>query len=164
MTLFCIIISILAIVAAIMATFASRPWAPVAAWCALTVLTATPANVPTLSSILFWGTAAAIAFGINMLLPPLVSRCRTGLGHIATAALAGTFVGMIHSQAGLIIGAVSGAIIGATAFARTPAGTAIRKPFSKFANYVCAKSLPAIITCCLCGISVSYIILLIQSM
>lgn len=164
MTIACIIISLLAIIAALAATFTARPWAPLAALCALVVLTATPANVPTLSTILFWGAAAAIAFGINKLLPPAISQSRTGLAYIAAASLAGTFVGLIISQAAMIIGAVAGAFIGALAFSRTPAGTAIRSPFGKFVNYICAKAMPAVITCCICGISAIYIILLIQSM
>lgn len=159
------IISLLAIATSIAAAFRSQHWAPVSGWCALTVLTAADTvAAPHWSTIVFWGIAAAIAFAINRLLPAIVSNSRTGISYMAGGTLAATFVGMIVSQAGMILGAITGAFCGAMAFSRTPSGKTLGFPSARFFNYVCAKGFPLVITSCLCGLSVLYIITIIQSM
>lgn len=164
MNIVCIILSSIAVLTALAGMFRADKWAPLAAWCAYACLIVSSVKVPTWQSIAFWGAAAAIAFSINQLLPQHISRSRIGLGYIAGASLTGTFAGILLSQAGMIIGAVAGAFIGALAFSRTPRGSDIRYPFSKFINYVCAKGMPAVITACICGLSAMNIILLIQSL
>lgn len=160
----CIIFSSIAAIAAIVEMFRRKIWAPGIAWVGLLVLFFAPANVPTTGTILFWLIAGMIATGINALLPKPVADSSVGVGYIAGGALAGMFVGIVMSQAAMIIGAVAGAFIGAFAFSRTPSGMQIRFPFSKFFNYTCAKGLPAIVTVCICGITIMNIILLIQSL
>lgn len=164
MNIVCIILSATAVMTALAGMFRADKRAPLAAWCAYAFLILSSAKVPTWQSVAFWGAAAAIAFSINMLLPQHISRARIGLGYIAGASLAGTFAGILLSQAGMILGAAAGAFIGALAFSRTPQGAEIRYPFSKFINYVCAKSMPTVITACICGLSAMNIILLIQSL
>lgn len=160
MTIFIICLSLISLFAAIWFMLRRQRFSPAAAWIALALLFLTSAKVPTLSTIGFWAAAAAIATVINFMLPKSVSESLTGQGYIAGGALAGMFVGMIMSQSAMIVGAIAGAFLGAFVFSRTPAGKAILQPFSKFANYVCAKGMSAIITACIIGITINYIILL----
>ena len=158
-----ITISILAILAAIFGSFRSMRWAPAAGWCALAALTAASAGAPGWQTILFWGIAAAIALAINVMLPDIVTRTNSGTPFIAGGALAGTFTGLIMSQPAMIGGAVIGALFGALAFGRMAAGRAMGFPSRRYFNYVLAKGFPAVITTCLCGLAVLYIINVIHS-
>ncbi len=164
MNIVCIILSSTAALTALAGMFRADKRTPLAAWCAYAFLMLSSAKVPTWQSVTFWGAAAAIAYAINLLLPQHISRSRIGLGYIAGASLSGTFAGILLSQAGMIIGSAAGAFIGALAFSRTPRGKEIRYPFPKFINYVCAKSMPTVITACICGLTAMNIILLIQSL
>lgn len=164
MNIVCITISIIAILTALAGTFRSMKWAPAAGWCALAALTAGSAGTLGWQTILFWGVAAAIALSINLMLPAIVTRNNSGTPFIFGGALAGTFTGMILSQPAMIIGSVIGVAFGALAFGRTTTGRAMGFPSGRFSNYILAKGFPAIITTCLCGLSVLHIINVIQSM
>ena len=164
MTVTCLILIIIAAICAAVSEFAARTTAPLIALCALAIGLAAPDSEVTWQSVAFWGACAAVALGINMMLPPQVSRNRSGQAYLFGAALAGAFTVMIISTAGMILGAAAGALCGAIAFSRTPAGTSLRFPSSQFLNYVCAKGLPAIVTACLCGLAVLSAAALIHSL
>ena len=91
------------------------------------------------------------------MLPKKITSSRLGIGYIAGAALAGTFVGLAMSHEWMIIGAVAGATLGGIAYSRTPAGRIMEFPSSKFLNYLCAKGLPAVVTMCMVGTSVLWL-------
>ena len=76
------------------------------------------------------------------------------------ASVAGTLIGMILSQAAMIVGAATGALCGAVAYARTPRGKVLDCPSARFFNYACAKGLPATVTSCMCGLAVIAILTL----
>lgn len=165
MTIVSLIISVLATIAAIVASFRSLKWAPAASWCGLAVLIIAPVWAPSWGTLLFWGIAAAIATGIGFLLPPAVSEARNGVAYMTAGALAGTFAGMAMSaQAPMIIGAILGVIFGIVAFSRTPAGKSLGFPSSRFMNYACAKGFPIVITACECGLTALYASMIIQSL
>lgn len=164
MTLTAIIISIIAVGATILLMLTRQRLAPAMAWISLAVLWIAEANIPRLSTIGFWAAVAAIATAINFMLPPSVVDSRRGQGFIAIGALCGMFVGMIITDAAMIVGTIIGAMTGALTFSRTPAGRSILNPTSKFINYVCAKAMPAVISACTIGVSISYIILFLKSL
>lgn len=162
MTLFFIIICSIAVVASVVETYRSAPWAPAIAWCALAVIKAANAT----STVAFWGIAAAIAVAIGLLLPRPVARSRQGLPFMTTGALAGAFVGILlpYANAGMILGAVLGSAFGIFMFSRTSAGAILGFPSKKFFNYACAKGFPAIVTACICALTILRIVQQIQSL
>lgn len=147
-----LIISVLAALAAIAGTWMSRFWSVIAAYVSLCLLYLFPASGVAGGTLVFWGMAAVVATAIGLMLPPEIARTRRGMPYITIGALAGTFTGLIISQAGMIIGAVAGALCGAVAYSRTPAGVALEFPSARFFNFTCAKGLPAAVTTCLCGL------------
>lgn len=156
-TLILISAAVLSIVISLMAAFTARTWSPAAALASLAVLFFTPGMEVSPDSLAFWSVAAVIALGINMLLPREISTSHVGVGYITGASLAGAFVGMLLSGAGIIIGAVAGALCGGIAFCRTPAGQVLGFPSRKFFNYLCAKGLPIVTVTSIAVISVSKI-------
>lgn len=147
--------AVISALASLVITYIPRGWGSLVAYCGLLCLSFVPGLTVTTEALVFWGIAALIALGICSLLPDWVSKSRKGVGYIVTATIAGTLVGMLISSAGLIIGAVTGAFCGALAFSRTPEGKALKFPSSEFLNYLCAKGLPAIVTACIAGLTLS---------
>lgn len=164
MTLSAIIISLIAVVITILLMLTRQRLAPALAWFSLAILWIADANVPRLSTIIFWAVATAIATTINFMLPDAVVDSRRGQGFISGGALCGMFIGMIINNATLIVGAIIGAFIGSLVFSHTPSGRSILSPTSKFVNYVCAKAMPTIISACTIGVSISYILKLNSSL
>lgn len=114
------------------------------------------------NSLIFWGVATVIVLGLEYMLPKHIVDSRRGVGYIAGAALAGTFVGLVISHEWMIVGSVAGAILGGIAYSRTPAGKVMEFPSSKFLNYLCAKGLPAVITMCIIGTIVLWLTAMIH--
>lgn len=133
----------------VVVTFMARTWSPLPAIAGLSALYFWGGTPLPQSQYLFWCGAVAIAWGINVMLPPLVARSRAGVGYISGGALVGAIVGMLFSIAGMIMGSVAGAFCGALAYSRSAAGAAMQFPSSKFLNYLCAKGLPAVVVMCI---------------
>lgn len=147
----CLLVVVLALVAA----FTGRRWSPAAAYLPLLSIHFIPGlHLDPGESLIFWGLAAAIACGINYLLPRELSTGTVGNGYLCGAALTGAFVGMLVSTAGIVLGAAAGALLGGIAFSRTPAGHVMRFPSREFFNYLCAKGLPVTVVVSLAVISI----------
>lgn len=156
-----IIVCLLLLIAGIILTFMSNRWAVLAAYAGLLGIGLSVVH-PTATPLIFWGVATVIVILLQYLLPPNISTSRRGVGYIAGAALAGTFVGLAISHEWMIIGAVAGAILGGIAYSRTPAGAVMEFPSSKFLNYLCAKGLPAVVTVCIAGTAILWLTALLS--
>lgn len=148
------VVCILLLIAGIILTFLSSRLACPTSYLGLLGIGLTIADIPATNSLIFWGIATAIVICLEYMLPKKITSSRRGVGYIAGAALAGTFVGLAISHEWMIVGAVAGAILGGIAYSRTPAGSIMEFPSSKFLNYLCAKGLPAVVTMCMAGTSV----------
>lgn len=146
-----IIISALAALASVGGTFMSRPWAPAAAFIAMLIAASSDATDFSAATIIFWLAAATIVTIIVMTLPRSVASSTTGVPYIAGAALCGLFIGLCISHAAIIIGTVTGALLGAIAYCLSPAGRSLGFPGRKAVNYLCAKAFPIVITLCITG-------------
>lgn len=146
-----IVIGVLLLAVAVVVAFIPKPWSAPVAWVGLLMLVIGDVVDVSWGTMAFWGIAALIAWGINIMLPRSVASSPVGVGYITGAALAGTVVGMLIGNAGMIIGAVIGAFCGGMAFSRTPAGVNLKFPSRQFLNYLCAKGFPAIVTACIAG-------------
>lgn len=109
--------------------------------------------------LIFWGIATLLTLVINNSLPRQASKSIAGAAYISGSSLAGMLVGLISSYQLMIIGAAVGALFGAMAYSRTPQGSTIKKPASRFIQYVASKGLPTIITISLIGIVIQLLIL-----
>lgn len=153
-----VILSVLFMDLALWSLYTSRGWSAAAAFAGYFTSSWLDGR-PAADAMIFWGIAAAIVWGIAAMLPPAVSRGRSGVAYIASAALAGGLVGLIMSGAGLIIGSAAGAFLGALAFSRTPAGREWSAlPSSSFLRLLCAKGLPAVVTSCMVAMTALHII------
>lgn len=141
-------VAVVMLLAAIVLMFLSKRYAAVTAYAGLllTGLTAVTANLQTL---VFWGVAAVIVTAICHMLPAAVATSQRGIGYIAGAALAGACVGMAAAHGWMVVGAVTGALLGGLAYGKTPAGKGLGFPSYRFLNYLCAKGLPAAVTVCM---------------
>ncbi len=137
--------------AGVVLAFIPKTWSAPVAWLGLCLLWFSGSIAVTWSVLLFWGIASAITLAINFLLPKIVANSNLGVGYIVGASLAGTLVGMLVSNAGMIVGSALGAFCGALAFSRTPKGGAMKFPSQRFFNYLCAKGLVAVVTTCIAG-------------
>lgn len=151
MSIILTITGVLLLAAGVVLAFMPKSWSAPMAWLGLLLLRLGADVDAPWSSLLFWGCAALIAWGICVLLPKAVANSRKGVGYIVGASLAGTLVGMLLSAAGMIVGSALGAFCGALAFSRTPAGAVMRFPSRQFFNYLCAKGLVAVVTTCIAG-------------
>lgn len=151
MSIILTITGVLLLAAGVVLAFMPKSWSAPVAWLGLLLLRLGADVDAPWSTLLFWGCAALIAWGICVLLPKAVANSRMGVGYIVGASLAGTLVGMLLSAAGMIVGSALGAFCGALAFSRTPAGSVMRFPSRQFFNYLCAKGLVAVVTTCIAG-------------
>ena len=149
------VIGILIAVASIVALYTGCRWAVVAAYIALFPSWIASANGlgDSASTLIFWGIAALIVIGINIMLGKKVSKQRIGLGYIVTATVAGALIGIVLAPTWMVLGAVIGAFFGALAFSRTPAGRHLEFPSSQFIAYLCAKGLPTVVTVAIAAIA-----------
>lgn len=152
MTIFLVILGSLLMAAAVVLTFLSVRYSPAVAFFGLVAFGFSGIAPMGTDLFVFWGIASLIAMGVNFMLPREVACSRVGVGYVATATIVGLVVGLLMSEAAMIIGALLGAVAGGIAFSRTPRGRAVDFPSSRFVNYICAKGLPAVITLCQCGV------------
>lgn len=150
-------LSIFLILASIVLILFSNRYAVLIAYAGLWVSAAAVGFMP-YKSLIFWGVATLIVIALAFTLPQRVSSSRRGLGYIAGAAIAGGMVGLIISHPWMVIGAIVGAVLGGIAYSKTPAGKALEFPSSKFLNYLCAKGLPAVVTMCIAGTALMWLI------
>ncbi len=150
------VVCILLLIAGIILTFMSSRLACVTTYLGLLGIGLTVVNISA-TPLAFWGISTGIVMCLEYMLPKKITSSRRGVGYIAGAALAGTFVGLAMSHEWMIIGAVAGATLGGIAYSRTPAGRIMEFPSSKFLNYLCAKGLPAVVTMCMVGTSVLWL-------
>lgn len=151
MTTFCIILGSILMCAAIALIF--RPIFPAAiiAYAGLCSFHFAEFDI-TPASLIFWGVASLIVLGIDYLLPKAVTRSTFGRGYVGIASITAMIAGMLINSAGIIIGAVAGAFLGAIAYSRTPNGRNLRFPSGRFVNFLCARGLPAVVTVSMVGI------------
>lgn len=136
-------------------TFASWRFTPATAWLTLLLIW----GIASGNTIIFWGITAAIALGINYMLPTEIAKSRVGVSYIAGGALTAAIAGTLLSTWGTVIAAAFGAILGSLAYSRTPSGKVLEFPSKKFFNYLCAKGLPITVNI---SLIVIYITLLIS--
>lgn len=136
-------------------TFASWRFTPATAWLTLLLIW----GIASGNTIIFWGITAAIALGINYMLPTEIAKSRVGVSYIAGGALTAAIAGTLLSTWGTVIAAALGAILGSLAYSRTPSGKVLEFPSKKFFNYLCAKGLPITVNI---SLIVIYITLLIS--
>ncbi len=151
MNTFIIILSSLIAVGAIVGAFMSRPWAAAAAYVALGIAGGTESSALSVGTLIFWLAATVIVTIIVMTIPRAVARATAGVPYLTGATLVGMFLGLCIGHAAIIPGAVTGALLGAVAYCRTPSGRALGFPGKKAMNYLCAKAFPIIITICMTG-------------
>lgn len=157
MSLLIILISLSNILAllTLAGTFASWRFTPATAWLTLLLIW----GIASGNTIIFWGITAAIALGINYMLPAEIAKSRVGVSYIAGGALTAAIVGTLLSTWGTVIAAALGAVLGSLAYSRTPSGKILEFPSKKFFNYLCAKGLPITVNI---SLIVIYITLLIS--
>ena len=141
--------SIILALAAIIVCYFPRIPSVAAAWAAL--LLAHLSGVPYISGkvLLFWGIASAIVLMLNYLQPKALAQTRAGLPFIVTNTIVGAAVGCACAPvaAAIIIGAIIGAFLGAVIYMRLPKSPAMSIGSPEFIQYLCAKGLPAVVTC-----------------
>ena len=105
--------------------------------------------------LIYWAVATAIVLALDILQPRALTATRRGHAYVTGATIAGTLLGYVTvaSAAGIIIGGAVGAFLGALAFMRTPAGPRFPRASSEFMQYLCAKGLPAVVTCSMAAIT-----------
>lgn len=109
-------------------------------------------GVPTL---VFWGIAALLVLMIASTSTAKRPGSYTPTLYIAGATLAGTVTGLIISHAAMVAGACLGAIIGAIAYSRTPAG---RQSSPGLPKLLGAEGLPAVVTFGITGEALSALV------
>lgn len=155
-------VSMLLLAGGVILMFLSKRFAALAAYCGLLGIWLTNNHFSS-TSLIFWGIVTGIVLVIEYLLPKHVATSTRGVGYMAGAALAGTFVGLAISHEWMIVGAVAGVLLGGIAYSRTPAGSVMEFPSSKFLNYLCAKGLPAVVTTCIVGTAILWLTALLSS-
>lgn len=141
-----IILSSLLLLAAVIWCFIPRGWSAVCAFAGMLLLWLSGTSTLHGSQLWFWGAAAMIVLGLSVLLPTPVVYSRRGVGYLVIGTIAGLFVGVLISQAAMVLGGVAGAFCAAMAYSRTPAGKMLHFPSYNFLNFLCAKALPPVIT------------------
>lgn len=111
-------------------------------------------------SLLFWGVATVIVTGLTYMNSRNKLLSGVPRAYIACGAIAGSLLGFIasHTSAAMITGAATGALLGAFAYYRTPAGAKTCTDRRIFTDYVCAAGLPAVVIVSMCGTAVSAVL------
>lgn len=138
--------------------FVTGPFGVICSYLGLAVASIALSTAPSLATLIFWGVAAAIVVMLNILLPKNVANSRLGVNWLAVGSVAGMLVGLTMGHAAMVIGAVVGMLFGGVAFAKTPKGSALGFPSSKFFNYLCAKGLPMVVTVSIIGTAVGLLL------
>lgn len=151
------IITTILSLAAVVAMFVPRVPAVAAAYAALVCAHFAGAVYVDARILIFWGVATAIALGLRVLQPKALVMTSKGVPYVAMATLAGTAIGYMiaPAAASIILGSAVGAILGASAYVLTPAGSGIRIASSQFVEYLCAKGLPCVVSASMAAIAVA---------
>lgn len=147
---------ILLLAIALVMAFRSKRYAVAVAYLSLCAVALIAPPEVRMSPLLFWGVAMVIVLVIDRLLPSDISKSRMGLGYMAGGGLVGLMVGILVSA--VVVGTFVGTLLGGIAYAKTPEGKALEFPSSKFLSYLCAKGFPAMITLCIIGIAIMWLI------
>lgn len=135
----------------IVLTFIPWRWTVLAAYATLWLCYLGEPGAAYPALLIFWGVAALIVTGLNILLPRQVVSSRVGVGYFAGGALTGLVLGLLIAAQWMVIGSAVGAILGAMAYSRTPAGSELGFPSRRFFNYLCAKALPIVVSLSMAG-------------
>lgn len=157
MTVLAIILFAVAIVLAYLAT----SWSAAVAYAALILMNAGTHSHLGTWNIVFWAIASAIVIAAAWLQPaksPARQVLTQGTAYVVTATMAGMLVGLLTTEAGMIIGAAVGAFLGALAFSRTPHGARVAFPSTEFVQYLAARGLSSIVTMCMLGLGITLLI------
>jgi len=146
-----IILGLTAMAASLVLIFVPWRWSAGMAFAGMVLVYSGAPGIATWKLPVFWGIAAALTIVLNHTLPAAVATSRAGNGYIAGGAVMGLAVGAIITPAWMVTGTCIGAILGALALSRTPAGRALEFPSAKFISYLCAKGLPAAVTLSIIG-------------
>ena len=148
------IISLVLAVLAVGGCFIPRFPAVILGW--LSLLGMHIAGAPYASSqvLIFWGIAAIIVLMLGILQPKALTAARAGHGYVCGATLVGVVLGYLVQPmaAAIIIGGALGAFLGCMAFMRTPSAPRFALSSPEFIQYLCAKGLPAVVTCSMAAI------------
>lgn len=145
----------LLISAALVLSFRSSAGGAVSAYAGVWALRASGHAIVSASSLLFWAIAVLITVSIDMarggsLLVPFRARC-----FIVGGALAGMAAGLAYHQAGAIVGATAGTILGAVAYMRL----SHRQDLHTIGKLTVAVGLPAVVTLSLVALGIQGVIL-----
>lgn len=151
------IIALLLAAAAVVGCFIPRFPAVVPAWIALLLMRLAGKPYATNQTLTFWGIAAVIVIMLAILQPRALTGARQGHAYVAGATIAGTLLGYLVSPvaATIILGGTVGAFLGTLAYMRTPKGPHFAVASSEFMQYLCAKGLPAVVSCAMAAIVVA---------
>lgn len=110
--------------------------------------------------LLFWGIASAIVLMTGVLQPKALTALRRGHAYVAAGALVGALLGFLvrNITATIILGSVIGAFLGCVAYMRTPRGLKLQVASSEFLQYLCAKGLPAVVSCSMSAIVLAMVL------
>ena len=155
MDIFTITASVLA-AAAVGLSFIPQFPAVVAGWLAL--LCAHLGGFPFINSkvLIFWGAASIIV----ILQPKVLTSTRSGQGYVVGGATVGAILGLLAANvtASIIAGSIIGAVLGAVAYMRTPKSPRLKLTSPLFVQYLCAKGLPAVVSCSMAAIVVALVL------
>lgn len=143
---------------AVALVFVTGPFGVVSAYFGLAVASIASNTAPPTATLIFWGVAAAIVVAINIMLPKEIASAKRGVTWMGVGAIAGMAVGLTMGHAAMIIGAAVGTLFAGVAYARTPKGSGLEFPSSKFFNYLCAKGLPIVVTVSIIGTAIALLI------
>lgn len=134
--------------------------AVVAGWLAL--LCAHLGGFPFINSkvLIFWGAASIIVIMLGILQPKVLTPTRSGQGYVVGGATVGAILGLLAANvtASIIAGSIIGAVLGAVAYMRTPKSPRLKLTSPLFVQYLCAKGLPAVVSCSMAAIVVALVL------
>lgn len=104
--------------------------------------------------LIFWGVATALVLGAGSLQSPDAELKPTGARYVAVGSLAGAAVGCacVPSSGAIILGSITGAVLAAVAYMRTPGSPHLAPGSAPFVRFLAAAGLPAVITCSMAAI------------
>ena len=151
------IISIILAGVAVGGSFVPRFPACIPAWLGLLCMHISGAPYVDSKVLIFWGIASIIVLMLGILQPKSLTGARQGHAYVVGATIVGVILGYLISpvSAAIILGGAVGAFFGALAFMRTPAGPRFPVASSEFLQYLCAKGLPAVISCAMAAIVIA---------
>lgn len=159
MDIFTITASVLA-AAAVGLSFIPHFPAVVAGWLALLCAHLGGYSFINSKVLIFWGVASIIVIMLGILQPKVLTTARNGQGYVVGGAIAGALLGLLAANvtASIIAGSIIGAAFGAVAYMRTPKSPRLKITSPLFLQYLCAKGLPAVISCSMAAIVLALVL------